>query len=178
MDIIERAKEFAMRAHEGQFRKGAAREPYTVHLEEVAALAVRFGGSDAVIAAAWLHDTIEDCSVTAADLQGLFGAEITALVLELTDDKSLPKDERKRRQVQNAPGKSPGAALVKICDKMSNVRAVGETPPVGWPRARQIAYLDWAEEVVGALPAVAEPARTEFRRVLGATRALLGGAAD
>lgn len=178
MDIIERAKEFAMRAHDGQVRKGAAREPYTVHLEEVAALAVRFGGSEAVIAAAWLHDTIEDCSVTAGDLRTLFGEEITALVLELTDDKNLPKAERKRQQVLKAPHKSAGATLVKICDKMSNVRAVGETPPVGWPRARQIAYLDWAEEVVGALPAGAEPARAEFRRVLAGTRALLGRAAE
>ena len=71
MDIIEKAKEFAVRAHDGQVRKGAAQEPYTVHLEEVARLAAGFGAGEAVIAAAWLHDTVEDCDVSAGDLRAI-----------------------------------------------------------------------------------------------------------
>ncbi|MCV2868511.1 HD domain-containing protein [Defluviimonas sp. WL0002] len=170
MDIIEQARQFAERAHQGQFRKGAAREPYIVHLEEVAALAVRFGASETVIAAAWLHDTIEDCGVTAEELCERFGADITAIVQELTDDKSLGAEDRKRHQILHAPAKSEGAALLKICDKMSNVRAVAETPPVNWPVSRREAYLDWAEAVVDALPEGAFNAKAAFRQTLAKAR--------
>ncbi|MCV2864607.1 HD domain-containing protein [Albidovulum sediminicola] len=173
MDIIDQAKAFAARAHQGQVRKGAAREPYIVHLEEVAALAIRFGADETVIAAAWLHDTIEDCAVTAHELRVIFGDEVTALVEELTDDKGLSAPERKRRQVLNAPRKSPGAALLKVCDKMSNVRAVAETPPLDWPLSRRAAYLDWAETVVAALPGVPHHARAAFGEALERARQAL-----
>ncbi|RUS60467.1 bifunctional (p)ppGpp synthetase/guanosine-3',5'-bis(diphosphate) 3'-pyrophosphohydrolase [Pseudorhodobacter sp. E13] len=171
MTTIEQAKAFATRAHAGQTRKGAGAEPYVIHLEEVADLVARHGGSEAAIIAAWLHDTVEDCDTTAADIETHFGPKIAAIVAQLTDDKSLEKAERKRMQIVNAAGKLPEAALVKICDKLSNIRAVGETPPLHWPQARQLAYLDWAETVVAALPAGADPARAAFARQLAASRA-------
>ena len=103
IDLINRAERFARVRHEGQFRKGKAQEPYTIHLEEVAALVERWSGSERAIAAAWLHDTVEDCPPTSvAELEALFGKEIAGIVAELTDDKSLPKAERKKQQILNA----------------------------------------------------------------------------
>ena len=173
MTRIEDARAFAEAAHRGQTRKGAGREPYFTHLEEVAALVTRFGGDEETVMAAWLHDTVEDCGVISAGIAARFGARVAGMVAELTDDKSLPKAERKRLQQVNAPGKSPGAALVKLCDKLSNVRSVGQCPPEQWSQARRIAYVDWAEAVVAALPELPADALSAFGRVLRETRAAL-----
>lgn len=174
-DRIEQAKDFAAEAHRGQTRKGVGAEPYVIHLAEVAEMVTRFGGSETAILAAWLHDTVEDCAVTRADLVATFGETVAAVVMELTDDKSLPKPERKRLQIVNAPHKSPEAALVKLCDKMSNVRAVGVNPPLHWPIDRKRAYVDWAVAVTDGLPpTVPEPARVAFAATVQATREALG----
>lgn len=173
MTLIETARDFATTVHAGQVRKNAAQSPYVVHLHEVAGLVTRFGGSEAAITAAWLHDTVEDCGVRPGDLVARFGAEVAGIVSELTDDKSLPKAERKRRQIANAPSKSRDAALVNICDKLSNVRSVGATPPVDWSPERRAAYLDWAAAVVAALPAGAAEARAAFETVLVEARTSL-----
>lgn len=176
-DPVRAARAFAEDRHSGQRRKDAAESPYAIHLEEVAALTARFGGTPAHVAAAWLHDTVEDCPpTTVAEIEALFGGEIAGIVAELTDDKTLPKAERKRMQIVNAPHKSPGAALIKICDKISNCRAVGETPPTGWNAARRQAYLDWSAEVVTALPPGHEDARAHFADILATSRALIGPA--
>lgn len=172
-DLTARAREFARAAHDGQTRKGAAQEPYFVHLEEVAAFAEAHGGSAVAIAAAWLHDTVEDCGVTPAEITALFGAAVAGVVAELTDDKSLPKPERKRLQLAHAPLRSPEAALVKIGDKVSNVRAIGVSPPVHWDAARCHAYVDWAEQVVTALPESLASARAAFAEAAAATRATI-----
>ena len=180
-DMIAEARAFAAWAHARHTRKGAAREPYLVHLEEVAAFATRHGGDPATIAAAWLHDTVEDCNgppdapldVRPELLADWFGPDIAALVAELTDDKALPKPERKRLQLANAPGKSPRAALIKLGDKTSNIRAIGISPPVHWDAARSRAYLDWAEAVCAALPPDHASARAELAVALAATRATL-----
>lgn len=173
MSLIQDAQSFAEIAHAGQTRKGAGREPYVIHLQEVADLVRQFGGSEEAIIAAWLHDTVEDCDVTFADLDARFGTNVSKIVAELTDDKTLPKPERKRLQIVNAPGKSPEAALVKLCDKMSNVRAVGAMPPVHWTHERRHAYIDWAETVVRALPLVSDAARKAFDQVARDARAAL-----
>jgi (p)ppGpp synthase/HD superfamily hydrolase len=180
-DIIAEARAFVAWAHARHTRKGAAREPYLIHLDEVAAFVTRHGGDPATIAAAWLHDTVEDCNgppdapldVRPAMLADWFGADIAALVAELTDDKMLPKPERKRLQVVNAPDKSPRATLIKLGDKTSNVRAIGTSPPVHWDAARSSAYLDWAEAVCAALPPGHAAARAELASALAATRATL-----
>ncbi len=170
-DILSRAAAFARDAHEGQTRKGAAQEPYFGHLEEVAAFVARHGGDETAIAAAWLHDTVEDCaSVEPDDLIGAFGPEVAGIVAELTDDKSLPKAERKALQIANAPKKSARAALVKLGDKASNVRAVGLSRPAGWDAARCRAYVDWAEAVADALPWPLVEARAELARAVAETR--------
>lgn len=180
-DMIAEARAFAAWAHARHTRKGAAREPYLIHLEEVAAFVTRHGGDTASITAAWLHDTVEDCNgppdapldVRLGMLADWFGADIAALVTELTDDKALPKAERKCLQRTNAPRKSPRAALVKLGDKTSNVRAIGISPPVHWDTARARAYLDWAEAVCAALPPGHASARAELAEALAATRGTL-----
>ena len=145
IDVVQRAERFARVCHFGQFRKGAAREPYIIHLEEVSALVEKWGGSEEAIAAAWLHDTVEDCPPTSyEDLVRLFGKKTADLVAELTDDKSLPKQIRKELQIENAPKKSPGAALIKPADKTSNLGALAYSPPEEWSLERRLEYVTWA----------------------------------
>jgi (p)ppGpp synthase/HD superfamily hydrolase len=147
---VMRAADAAARWHVDQRRKGSAQEPYLNHLLEVANLVTQATGgtdTDAVIAAL-LHDAVEDQGVTAETIASAFGRHVADIVMEVTDDKSLPKDERKRRQVEAAPKKSREAKLIKLADKISNVRAVTISPAIGWPVQRRLDYIDWAKQVV------------------------------
>jgi len=148
--LIMQAADFAARRHAGQRRKGVTAEPYVNHLIEVASLlAEATGGSDpALIAAALLHDTLEDTATEYEELDARFGSDVASLVAAVTDDKSLPKTERKRRQIESAPGATPRTKLLKIADKTSNVRALVVSPPTNWDVARVADYIDWAEKVV------------------------------
>lgn len=160
---IKQAEAFARECHAGQIRKGAAEEPYTIHLEEVVELVRSYGGNEEEICAAWLHDTVEDCPPTSfEDLESRFGSEVSNIVRELTDDKSLAKAERKRLQVVNASHKSRSASLVKLCDKTSNLRAIANSPPKNWDYQRRCDYVTWAATVVAALPYKPEKALENF----------------
>jgi (p)ppGpp synthase/HD superfamily hydrolase len=153
-DIVKVTKAacFAAEAHAGQTRKGGPKAPYVNHLAEVAAaVAEATGGRDAdLVAAAWLHDVVEDCGIEADDLASRFGAEVADLVREVTDDMSLPKNKRRQRQVETVAEKSERARLLKLADKTSNVTAVVEEPPAEWSRAELEDYLRWAVRVVDA----------------------------
>jgi len=140
--------------HSAQRRKGTAAEPYINHLLEVANLvAEATGGDDTnLVVAALLHDAVEDQPVSRATIAAEFGEEVAAVVMEVTDDKSLPKAERKRLQIENAPHKSPRASIIKVADKISNLRALASSPPADWPMERQLAYVQWARDVVARLP--------------------------
>ena len=165
LDLVKRAERFARERHAGQFRKGAAREPYTIHLEEVASLVEKWGGSEEAIATAWLHDTVEDCPPTnLTNIAELFGERIEGFVGELTDDKSLPKQRRKELQVENAAKKSPEAALVKLADKSSNVGALSSSPPADWSLERRLEYIEWANNVVCKLRHLPHDGWMEFKR--------------
>jgi (p)ppGpp synthase/HD superfamily hydrolase len=147
--LVTTACDFAARRHVSQRRKGVAGEPYVNHLAEVAMLLAEATGGDAVlVAAGFLHDTLEDTETTYDEIEARFGADMAVLVGEVTDDKSLPKAERKRRQIEGAPHKSVRARLLKIADKTSNLRALAASPPAGWDIARVADYVDWAEKVV------------------------------
>ena len=104
-----------------------------------------------VLAAALLHDTLEDTETHIDEITHGFGSAIASIVAEVTDDKSLPKAERKRLQVQKGGSKSHGAKLVKLADKIANLRDIAATPPPHWDGPRNDAYFDWVAEVVGAL---------------------------
>jgi (p)ppGpp synthase/HD superfamily hydrolase len=152
MSLIFSALRFAAERHREQKRKDD-KTPYINHPIEVAETLVSAGGvSDVItIVAAILHDTVEDTATTREELQELFGDDVTKVVLECTDDKSLPKEERKRLQVEHAPHKSPRAKLVKIADKTSNITDITRIPPPSWSLERKVKYLDWAEQVVQGL---------------------------
>jgi guanosine-3',5'-bis(diphosphate) 3'-pyrophosphohydrolase len=148
--LVSEAADLAARRHAGQQRKGRGDEPYINHLAEVAnLLAFATDGSDAeLVAAAWLHDTIEDTQTTREELAGKFGERVAALVAEVTDDMNLPKAQRRQKQVEDAPHKSPGAKLIKIADKISNIRARTQQTPSKDERDDLIDYVNWAEKVV------------------------------
>lgn len=164
LNDILRAAHCAARWHSNQKRKGAAAEPYINHLLEVAAIvADATGGADAdMVIAALLHDTIEDCEVPVPLLERKFGARVAGLVKEMTDDKSLDKAVRKQKQIESAPHKSPDAKILKLADKISNVRAVATSPCPDWSVARRLDYVAWAEAVVKALDAAHPDLEREF----------------
>jgi (p)ppGpp synthase/HD superfamily hydrolase len=104
-----------------------------------------------VICAALLHDAIEGQGISAATIAGLFGPEVAAMVCEVTDDKSLPKTERKAIQIAIAPNLSAGAMLIRLADKISNVRSVASSPPTDWPKQRRLDYIAFCHNVVAGL---------------------------
>jgi (p)ppGpp synthase/HD superfamily hydrolase len=171
-----RALHFAAGKHQDQRRKGAEASPYINHPIEVAELLARIGGiSDIVtLQAAILHDTLEDTLTTPQELEAAFGPEVRRLVEEITDDKQLPKAERKRLQIEHAPHLSARAKLVKLADKISNVRSIIQTPPAEWPLGRKQEYLDWSARVVAgcrgcnpALERAYDDILAEGKQVLG-----------
>lgn len=151
--LVLRAAEFAAHKHRNQRRKGASKRPYVGHCIEVARLIAEVGKvEDAqVLAAALLHDTVEDTDTTREELRREFGSAIDDLVAEVTDDKSLESRERKDGQVIHAPSLSAGAKVIKLADKISNVREIGLDPPENWGLERQREYFDWASRVVDAI---------------------------
>jgi guanosine-3',5'-bis(diphosphate) 3'-pyrophosphohydrolase len=144
------AAAFAARKHRDQRRKDAQGTPYINHPIALAnVLANEAAVRDIVVLiAALLHDTIEDTATTAEELKLQFGAAIAVIVVQVTDDKSLPKAERKRQQVVHAASISEQAKLVKLADKICNLRDIKASPPADWGIERIREYFDWAKQVV------------------------------
>jgi (p)ppGpp synthase/HD superfamily hydrolase len=147
---LSKALEFAARKHTGQKRKGELAEPYINHVTEVASLLaeVTNGRDPVLVIGGLLHDTIEDTETTFEELKAEFGLPVARLVREVTDDKSLPKEERKRLQVSHARSISRRAKLLKIADKTSNLKSLVGSPPKGWSAERMREYVSWATRVV------------------------------
>lgn len=145
-----KAASFAADKHSDQRRKNVGASPYINHPLAVATcLANEVGVTDPeLLAAALLHDTVEDTDTSLDELTACFGPTVSALVAEVTDDKSLPKARRKELQIEHAPHKSVQAKQLKIADKICNIRDLDHDSPVGWELARKIQYIDWAERVV------------------------------
>ena len=148
--LVCEAALLAARRHSGMVRKGCGNEPYVNHLAEVANLVCEAsGGADAeLVAAGWLHDVIEDTETTREELADRLSVRVAALVVEVSDDMGLPKAERRRLQVVGAPHKSPDAKLIKIADKISNIRGRIAPDPSEEERADLADYVGWAEQVV------------------------------
>lgn len=176
--LLTRAFVFAAEKHTGQRRKGENAEPYVNHLAEVAhLLAVAVQGRDAnLIAAGLLHDTLEDTETTYAELVSAFNEDIASLVSEVTDDKSLPKQERKRLQVEHAPSRTDRAKMLKLADKTSNLRGIAASPPAGWSIERRLEYVRWGRDVVAGLRGVHPWLEAQFdEAVEAAERTLTAG---
>jgi (p)ppGpp synthase/HD superfamily hydrolase len=173
--IFLQALRFASDKHRDQRRKDASRSPYINHPIAVADILYRTGGVRDIntLAAALLHDTIEDTDTTPEEIRTRFGQEVLDLVLEVTDDKSLPKARRKELQVENAPHKSTRARQIKIADKISNLTDIIYTPPADWSAQRIREYVDWSERVVNGLRGPNPELEAEYDRVLAEGRAKL-----
>ena len=176
---VLRALEFAAHKHRDQRRKDAQASPYINHPIALAAVLRNEGGvaDPVVLCAALLHDTIEDTETTADELGEAFGERVRDIVVEVTDDKSLPKEERKRLQVVHAPLSSREAKLVKLADKICNLRDVVHSPPKHWDMARRLRYFDWAREVVAGLRGVHSGLEAVFDATLLLRPAPVAGAA-
>jgi guanosine-3',5'-bis(diphosphate) 3'-pyrophosphohydrolase len=166
--FILRAIHFAARKHGDQRRKDEESSPYINHPISVSLLLAEIGGvSDPeTLAAAILHDTLEDTVTIPDELEAAFGRRVRRIVEEVTDDKSLPKAERKRLQIEHARSLSPEAVLIKLGDKIANVLDVTHSPPADWSLERRKEYLDWAEAVIKNCPPTSAALESHFNRVL------------
>jgi guanosine-3',5'-bis(diphosphate) 3'-pyrophosphohydrolase len=154
------ALHYAATHHKDQRRKDRDGSPYINHpIALLHILAVEAGVTDSdVLCAAVLHDVIEDCAGSdsereqrAAEIDAMFGSEVLAIVQDVTDDKALPKAERKQQQIDHARQILHGAKLVKLADKTANLRDVASNPPPAWPLERRREYFDWARKVIEAI---------------------------
>ena len=167
---LTRAYHFAAARHVDQRRKGEAAEPYMNHLTEVAELVAEAtaGKDPELVIAAVLHDTLEDTSTTAAELSHLFGPTVAGLVAEVTDDKALPKAARKELQIQHASTASRNAQIIKIADKIANLRSLAASPPADWDLTRIDGYGRWALQVVDQCRAAHARLAAQFDEALSA----------
>jgi guanosine-3',5'-bis(diphosphate) 3'-pyrophosphohydrolase len=172
ISLLLTAIKFSADKHRNQRRKGSDAAPYINHPIDVADILWRIGSVRDIetIVAAILHDTLEDTDTTPSEIEALFGREVLSLVQEVTDDKTLPKKERKRLQVVNAHHKSAAAKQIKLADKISNVNDIGNCPPEDWPLERRLNYLDWADDVVLGLRGVNRALEEHYDEAIRRTR--------
>jgi guanosine-3',5'-bis(diphosphate) 3'-pyrophosphohydrolase len=151
--LLLRALAFAADKHRSQRRKDTEASPYINHPIAVAELLANEAWvlDVDVLVAAILHDTVEDTQTTNEELRATFGARVSSIVAEVTDDKRLPKAERKRLQIEHARTASPEAQLVKLADKIVNLRDLATRPPASWSSARKREYFDWCRAVVDTM---------------------------
>jgi (p)ppGpp synthase/HD superfamily hydrolase len=167
--------DFAARKHRSQRRKDPEATPYINHPIAVADILARVADVEDILTlqAALLHDTLEDTTTTPEELDSLFGREVRQLVMEVTDDQSLPKAERKRLQILHAPKLSPRAKLIKLADKIANISDFTHLTPVAWPYQQKRDYLEWAEEFANHLRGLNPALDQLFEHTLAEKRALL-----
>jgi guanosine-3',5'-bis(diphosphate) 3'-pyrophosphohydrolase len=174
--LLVKALHFSAEKHRHQRRKDQAQSPYINHPIEVMQLLWEVGGVREinVLLAALLHDTIEDTETSPDEIRQAFGEEVLSLVLEVTDDKSLDKAERKRLQIEEAPNISTGAKLIKLADKSCNVHDLIVSPPKDWNHNRRREYLLWTEQVVAGLKGENPALEAYYEKELISGKMLLG----
>jgi GTP diphosphokinase / guanosine-3',5'-bis(diphosphate) 3'-diphosphatase len=165
--LIIRAAGFAAHKHRDQRRKDQRASPYINHPIALAEVLWTEGEvrDAAVIAAALLHDTIEDTDTAPEELKGAFGSEIADVVEEVTDVKWLKKRSRKKLQVARASRASSRAKLVKLADKICNLRDIVASPPKDWSVERKREYFDWAKAVVDQIRGTNDRLERRFDQV-------------
>lgn len=159
MEKIEKSRKLAAERHSGQYRPNRGREPKINHIEEVARLVRESGGELDEVAAAWLHDIVEDTDTTIEEIQELYGAEIAELVDGLTDPTEflgMSLKLRKELQAQRLSLKSDQVKRIKLCDQISNVRSVVNDPPLDWDNDKCLIYLDGAQKVAEVCYGISE----------------------
>ncbi len=166
---------FSAQKHRGQTRKGANAEPYINHPIDVMNILSKDGGIEEydILISAVLHDTIEDTETTEVEIDKRFGSRVARIVLEVSDDKSLSKVERKNAQIAEAPHLSNQAKVVKLADKISNIKDIGASPPNDWTVARCEEYLLWSEKVVDGIRGTNESLESRFDELVENVRTTL-----
>jgi len=175
LDSLLTAAIFAARKHQGQVRKDHQASPYVTHPLTVARLIDTIGEiqDQDILIAAILHDTLEDTDTRPEDLQEHFGTDVLTMVLEVTDDKSLPKICRKQRQVIHAPHLSYAARIIKLADKIVNCTDILRNPPFDWSLTRRQEYIQWAADVVFQIRGTNPPLEQAFDELFAEAEALL-----
>ena len=176
MYSVLHAASFAAFKHRAQTRKGSRKYPYINHPIAVAELLAGAGGvtDPVILMGAMLHDTVEDTGTTFDELEEAFGAEVAELVREVTDDKRLPKEVRKQRQIDHAPEASVKAKILKLADKSVNVYDVVHDPPSDWTVMRRREYVEWAVKVVAGCRGVNDALERHFDAIVETGRRELG----
>jgi guanosine-3',5'-bis(diphosphate) 3'-pyrophosphohydrolase len=174
--LILKAFRFSAEKHNDQRRKDSKASPYINHPIRVADILWRIGDVREInlLLASILHDTIEDTATTPDEIRTEFGEDVLALVLEVTDDKRLPKAIRKQLQVEHAPHKSRKAKMLKLADKISNVQDLVTSPPKDWSLKRKQEYLLWTEKVVAGLRGVNKKLERHYDEILQKSKQSLG----
>jgi GTP diphosphokinase / guanosine-3',5'-bis(diphosphate) 3'-diphosphatase len=151
--LLLKAISFAADKHRFQKRKDSNGTPYINHPIDVALTLMQIGKEKNInlLIAAVLHDTIEDTKTTPKEIKEQFGKTVLDIVIEVTDDKGLPKAERKKLQITNAPHKSTEAKKLKLADKICNISDIIHNPPEDWSAKRKREYVNWVEEVMQGL---------------------------
>jgi len=173
--LLLQAVAFASQKHRTQRRKDEL-TPYINHPLHVALLLSEVGRvqDSEILAAAVLHDTVEDTDTTLGELAAHFGDRVAALVLEVTDDDTMPYRQRKQYEIDHAPQLSDDATLIKLADRTSNAMDLVEAPAQGWDVKRRQQYLVWAEMVVNACRPVSGALAENFSQVAQRVRKQLG----
>ena len=173
LSTLLQAASFAAQKHTGQTRKGKDQAPYINHPLEVANLLINEGKVEDydVLIAAILHDTVEDTDATREEIAEKFGENVASIVMEVTDDKSLPKQTRKQKQVEHAPHLTDGAKQLKMCDKISNITDIMNNPPDGWSDERRLEYIEWGERVMAGLRGANENLEKHFDELVAKAKA-------
>ncbi|KAK0084152.1 hypothetical protein PV325_007529 [Microctonus aethiopoides] len=150
LSLIVRCSDFAARKHTKQRRLDLEATPYINHPIGVANILTQEGDvtDPVVIVAAILHDTVEDTDTTIEEIEREFGPEVRLVVSEVTDDKTLPKEERKRLQIEHSSHISHEAKQVKLADKIYNLRDLQKSIPIGWTPKRVEEYFNWSKAVI------------------------------
>jgi guanosine-3',5'-bis(diphosphate) 3'-pyrophosphohydrolase len=174
--LVLGALRFAAHKHRHQKRKGEEGAPYLHHCIEVADTLAQVGGVEdpEVLAAALLHDTLEDTDTSAEELAGHFGERVRRRVEEVSDDRALTRERRRAIQVEKAPVLSREAKLIKLADKICNVADVVHSPPAGWSRERRLEYVEWTALVVAGCGRVSPALEDRYASRLAEARAALG----
>jgi guanosine-3',5'-bis(diphosphate) 3'-pyrophosphohydrolase len=174
--LILKAITFAAEKHKDQRRKDFRASPYINH--PIRVTEILWGVGDVrdmtLLVSAVLHDTIEDTNTTHDEIRTQFGEDVLALVLEVTDDKTLPKDTRKQLQIEHAPHISKDAKSLKLADKICNVTDLVHAPPTVWTKKRKQEYLLWTERVVAGLRGTNPKLESRYDEILNVGKRSLG----
>lgn len=157
--IVLEAVGFAAEGHNGQLRENPEKTPYIIHPIRVTEHLMTIANVHErdILVAALLHDTVEDTKITFADIQKSFGTTAEGYVRELTDNMSLPQEERMKLQIETAPKKSLAAAQIKLADKYDNLKSLQSNPPATWDQKKIDEYFLSAKKVTSSLPAANVP---------------------